>query len=69
LHIDHLDRRHLVEHRPRCQARRQRSQPLLQRDLQAVRQERDKDVGFNALIALVVDGADRNTGRTAAATP
>ena len=44
LHVDHLDRRHLVEHRPRCQARRQRSQPLFQRDLQAVGEEGNKDV-------------------------
>ena len=36
----------------------QRSQPLLQRDLQAVGEERDKDEGFNPLIGLVVDRAD-----------
>jgi hypothetical protein len=58
MHIDHLDRRHLVQHGSRRQSRRQRSQPLLQRHLQAVSQERDQDVGFDPLVGLVVDRAD-----------
>jgi hypothetical protein len=55
LYIDHLDRRHLVEHRPRCQARCQRSQPLLQRDLQAVGQERHKDVRLDKVKLIEQD--------------
>jgi hypothetical protein len=34
--VDHLDRRQLVQHRSWCQSRCQRSEPLLQRHLQAV---------------------------------
>ena len=48
----------IVQHRPRRQSRCQGSQPLLQGNLQAVGQERDKDVGFNPLIGLVIDRAD-----------
>jgi hypothetical protein len=56
--IDHLDRRHLVQDRPRRQSRYPRSQPLFQGNLQAVSQERDQDVRFDPLTSLMVDRAD-----------
>ena len=57
----HLDRvGHLVEHRPRCQARRQWTQPsCFSVHAGAAREERDKDVCLDPLIGLMVDRADR----------
>ncbi len=53
VHIDHLDGCHLLQHCARRQSRRQSLQPLLQRDLQAIREEGDKDVRFDARLGLV----------------
>jgi hypothetical protein len=59
VNVDHLYRCHLVQDRARRQSRCLRSQPLLQRHLQAVSQERDQDVRFDPRIGLVVDRPDR----------
>jgi len=59
MHIDHLDRGHLVQHRPRRQSRRQRAQPSLQCDLQAVGQERHEDMRLDTRIVLMIDRPDR----------
>ena len=53
--VDHLDCRHLGEQRARREARRQRSQPLLQRDLQAVGQKRNENVGFDPRVGLMIN--------------
>ena len=49
----------LFEHGFGRQSRRQRLQPLLQRDHQAVGQERHKNVGFDTGLQLVMDGTNR----------
>ena len=59
LDVEHLHTGELVEHAARRQARRVRSQLLGQRGMQAVGEERDKDVRFDALLVLMVDRADR----------
>ena len=59
MHVDHLQRRHLFQHGPWGQPGRQRAQPVLERDLQAVGHERDKDVRLDAGVGLVVDGPQR----------
>jgi hypothetical protein len=51
-----LDGRKLVEDGARGQPRSQRTQTGTQGDEQAVGQKRNKDVGFDALFALVEDG-------------
>ncbi len=53
VHIDHLDGCHLLQHCARRPSRRQSLQPLLPRDLQAIREEGDKDVRFDARLGLV----------------
>jgi hypothetical protein len=58
VNIDHLDGGELLERGTRGQARRQDPQALLEGDLQAVGEEGDKDVRLDAIIALMVDGAD-----------
>lgn len=58
MHIDHHHRGELLEHGPRAQSGRQIAQPPLQGHLQAVGQEGDEDVRFNAILALVVDGPE-----------
>ena len=59
MHIDHLHRGELLQHRARGQPRSQGLEPLLQGDLQAIGDEGDEDVGLDAIVGLVVDGADR----------
>jgi hypothetical protein len=48
-----------LQHRPRGQPRRQGTQALLEGDKQAIGDERDEDVGLDAMIELVVEGPDR----------
>jgi hypothetical protein len=55
--IEHLDGGELVEHGPRCEARRQWLEPRTQRDVQAIGQEGDEDVRFDAMLKLVMDRA------------
>jgi hypothetical protein len=47
VNIEHLDGGELVEHRPRCEAACQWSEPCAQRDVETVSQEGDEDVGFD----------------------
>ena len=59
MNIDHLDRGHFFDHRPGRQPRGQGLCILVQRHLQAVGHEGDKDVCFDAMLELVMDGPDR----------
>ena len=53
--IEHLDAGELIEHRARGETRRQRFELRSQGDVQAVGHEGDKDVGFDAMLELMVD--------------
>ncbi len=55
--IEHLDAGELIEHRARGETRRQRFELRSQGDVQAVGHEVDKDVGFDAMLELMVDRA------------
>ena len=55
VHVNHLHRRHLLHHRAGGQTWCQRAQPLLQGDLQAIRDEGDKDVRLDAFLELMED--------------
>jgi hypothetical protein len=57
VNIEHLNGRKLVEDGTRGQPRSQRTQTGPQGDVQAVGQKRNKDVGFDALFALMEDRA------------
>ena len=59
LDVDHLDCGEFFEHGPRRQSRRQRLQPLLQRDHQRIGEERHEDMGLDAVLELMMDGTDR----------
>ena len=59
MNIDHLDGGELLESAARGQSWRQGMQATLQRDLQAVGQKRDEDVGFDPLLVLMEDRPDR----------
>ena len=56
--VDHLNRGHLFDHRPCGQSRGQRAQTLLQRDVQTVGKESNKDVSFDAFVLLMMDRAE-----------
>ena len=58
-HIDHLHRGELLQCRAWSQTRSEGFEPMLQGNLQAIGDEGHEDVGLDALIDLVVDGADR----------
>src|ERR1019366_8217131 len=47
------------EHDPRRQSRRQRLQPLFQRDQQTIGQKRNENMGFDSGFELVIEGTDR----------
>jgi hypothetical protein len=49
MHIDHLNGGELFERAARSEPGRQSMKPTGQRDLHAISQERDKDVGFDPL--------------------
>ena len=55
LQVDHLDGGKLFQHAAWRQSRRQRVQAPRQRDVQAIGQEGDEDVGLDARLALVKD--------------
>ena len=57
LHVQHLDGGELFEHGARRQARRQITQAPPQGDVQTVSQERDENMGLDAMLQLVMDGA------------
>ena len=57
--IDHLHGGEFFEHDPRRQSRRQRLQPLLQRDQQTISQKRNENMSVDSDFELVIDGSDR----------
>ncbi len=57
-HIEHLDGRHFGEHLGRGQSRSHRVESTFQGDPQRVSKEADKDVRLDAIISLMMDGAD-----------
>ena len=57
--VDHLHGGKLLQHAARRQPRRQRVQAPGQRDLQAISQEGNEDVGLYARLKLVKDWSDR----------
>src|SRR5580693_3079575 len=59
VHVDHLHGGKLLQHAARRQPRRQRVQAPRQRDMQAIGQEGNENVGLNARLALVKDRPDR----------
>jgi len=59
MHVDHLHHGKLLQHAARRQPRRQRVQAPRQRDVQAIRQEGDEDMGLDARLELVKDRPDR----------
>ena len=59
MHVDHLHGRKLLQDAARRQPRRQCVQAPRQRDVQAVGQEGDEDVGLDARLELVKDRPDR----------
>ena len=61
--IDHLHGGEFFEHDPRRQSRRQRLQPLFQRDQQTIGQKRNENMGFDSGFELVIDRTDRLTRR------
>lgn len=56
--VNHLHRGELLQHRPGRKPGRQITQPPPQGHMQTVGQEGDEDVGFDAGLELVEDGAD-----------
>ena len=58
LDIEHLHGRHFGEYLGRGKPRGDLAQATFQGDPQTVGQEADKDMGFDAIIVLVVDGPD-----------
>jgi len=57
--IDHLDGGKLFERASRSQAGRESVQAARQGDVQAIGEEGDEDVGFDAPLVLMEDRADR----------
>jgi hypothetical protein len=56
--VEHLDGGEFVEHGPRREAGGQRLELGAQRDVQAVGEEGDEDVRFDAVLKLVIDRAE-----------
>jgi len=59
MHIEHLDSAKFVQHSPRGQSWRERTQPGSQGYVEAIGHESHKDVRFNPLLQLVKNGAQR----------
>ena len=59
MHIDHLNGFEFLQHCPRRQARSQSVQPAVQSHVQAVSHEGNENVRFDAILELMIDGADR----------
>ena len=57
MHVEHLHAGHFVKHSPGSETGCQRLKPCTQGYLKAVCQEGDKDMGLDALLELVVEGA------------
>src|SRR5207245_8942353 len=59
MYVDHLHGGKLLQHAARRQSRRQRMQAPRERNLQAIGQEGDEDMGLDARLDLVKDRSDR----------
>lgn len=59
LNIEHLDSSKLIQHGTSRESTRHTAQPRPQRDMQTVGDEGNKDVRFDAMFQLMVDGAQR----------
>src|SRR4051812_241244 len=57
MYVQHLNGGKLLEHGARCQARSQYSQTSSQVYVQAISQERHKEVRLDAILSLVKNGA------------
>ena len=57
VHVEHLDGGELIEDGARGQAGGKRAEARAQGDMQAVGEESDEDVRFDAAFELVIDGA------------
>jgi hypothetical protein len=57
LNVEHLDSGKFIQHCTSRKSTRHTAQPRPQRDLQAVGHESDKDVRFDAMFKLMMDGA------------
>jgi len=57
-HIDYLHRDEFLQRRAQSQSGSQGLEPIPQGDLQAVGDEGHEDVGLDALVGLMVDGAN-----------
>ena len=55
MHVEHLDRSKLVEHRARGESRGQRFQSCAQRHVQTIGHEGDEDMRLDAALELVVN--------------
>ena len=55
VYIEHLNAGELVEHGSGSEPAGQRLEPGAQRDMEAVGEEGDEDMGFDALFQLVID--------------
>ena len=58
VNVDHLERSHFFDHCPWRQSWSQGVGVLLQSYLQAISHEGDKDMRFDAMLKLVIDGSD-----------
>jgi hypothetical protein len=68
LDIYHLHGGEFFEHDPRRQSRRQRLQPLFQRDQQTIGQKCNENMGFDSGFELVIDRTDRQNSLNACST-
>jgi len=59
MHVDQVDGGELLQYCARCESRCERSQRLLERDLQTVGDDGDEDMRFDAIIAVMVNGPYR----------
>lgn len=58
LYVDHLEGRELLQHASGREPRGQSAEPSRQGDVQAIGQESDKDVRFDACFQLMEDRSD-----------
>ena len=58
MHVHHLNGLEFGDHFARCDAASGNPEPGLERDLQAVGQEGNEDMGFDSWLDAMVDGSD-----------
>ena len=59
MHVDQLNSFKFLQDSPRCEAWSQSVQPAVQSHVQAVSHEGNDNVRFDAILELMIDGADR----------